>query len=449
MHYFEEEYQKRFKEGQSTEGVDSDQLWANIESALPPENKRRGGTWVWVCLVLLFGILAGSYYFYSVAPKEINNNTDATAILGNEAVHNTDELNPTTAANVQMKTYSSLDVTHNKEEFIISTQNDGLTLPLPTKDVIAINEHSRSNPTTVSPKKLLAPIENSVNIYTSISVDKHEKKISPTTSAEATSDTIATSPVVAKLFVPLAGLVKAPRAVVLPAIVLPSPIVVGQTKALPPSLGFFSGISYWEERSTRPDSPFSQQLDGLLKSETGLSTAMEIRLPLSPSIDLISGFHYNYSRAVFEYSRSWDTVMYRNNVPGAELINALGFREVKHHNSLQTLTIPLFAGWSSKGKRMQIGVNAGVGLNLLLETTGRSLNASGEVFTFNATNTPYPDIYLSYHVQPQLSYPLGKQFRLHFRPGISYHILGVSDVYEIRRTALRTDWSLGLSWRRK
>ncbi|WP_020537533.1 hypothetical protein [Lewinella cohaerens] len=458
MHYFEEEYQKRFKEGQSTDGVAPDQLWANIESALPPEEKPKRKAWLWVSLVLflIFGILTGAYHFYFNDKKDINTNREVAVILRDEAISNTNTVNTAAStADEQVHTNSSLDTTGHKAETIISLAGDDLVLPPPTTEDIVVLKGKRngnSNPTTVPHKNKLIPTENNTITNTVAPANKHKEKALPITLAKTTSGISAeesnTLAVVAKLATSINSLALPPRKVALPAIVLPAP-VVGSTKALPLSLEFFTGISFWEERSTGNDSPFAQQLDEVHKSEAGLTTALEIRLPVSSSIDLISGFHYTYSRTVFEYTRSWDTMIYRNNIPGADLINAVGLREVKHHNSMQTLTIPLLAGWSSQGPKLQLGINAGVGLNLILETAGRSLNASGEVFTYSAASAPYPDVYLSYHLQPHLSYPLGQQFRLHFRPGISYQALGESEIYGLKRSALRTDWSLGVSWRRE
>lgn len=456
MHYVEEEYKKRFKEGQSTEGVDSDQLWANIESALPPEEKPKRKAWLWLSLVLflVFGILTGAYYFYFNDKKDINTNKEVAVILRDEAINNTNTVN-TAAATVheQVHTNPSLDTAGHTAETIISLAGDDLVLPPPTtEDIVVFEEKENSNPTTVPDKNKLIPAGNNTITNTVAPANKHKEETLPITLVKATPGISAkerTRPaVVAKFATPINSLALPPRTVVLPAIVLPAP-VVGSAKVLPVSLEFFTGISFWEERSTGDDSPFAQQLDEVHKSEAGLTTALEVRLPVSSSIDLISGFHYTYSRTVFEYTRSWDTMIYRNNIPGADLINAVGLREVKHHNSMQTLTIPLLAGWSSQGPKLQMGINAGVGLNLILETAGRSLNASGEVFTYSAASAPYPDVYLSYHLQPHLSYPLGQQFRLHFRPGISYQALGESEAYGLKRSALRTDWSVGVSWRRE
>lgn len=457
MHYFEEEYQKRFKEGQSTEGVDTDQLWANIESALPPEEKPKRKAWLWVSLVLflVFGILTGAYHFYFTGGEDTNNDREATAILRGEAINNTNTVN-TTAATAHEQTYtnSSLDPADDTTETVISLAGNDPALSQSAKEdnIVVFEGRPNSNATAVSDKKHLISAENNAIVNTTTPANKDKKEALPITLAKTTTrsstEERTTLAVVAKLATPINSLALPPRAVALPAIVLPKP-VVGKAKALPLSLEFFSGISFWEERSTGNDSPFAQQLDEVHKSEAGLTTALEIRLPISSSIDLISGFHYTYSRTVFEYTRSWDTMIYRNNIPGADLINAIGFREVKHHNSVQTLTIPLLAGWSSQGQKLQLGINAGVGLNLILEAAGRSLNASGEVFTYSAASAPYPDVYLSFHLQPQLSYPLGQQFRLHFRPGISYQALGESEAYGLKRSALRTDWSLGVSWRRE
>ncbi|MGH1433079.1 MAG: hypothetical protein ACRBG0_01325 [Lewinella sp.] len=456
MHYVEDEYQKRFKEGQSTEGVDPDQLWANIESALPPEEKPERKAWLWVSLVLflLFGIITGAYYSYFTVAEGTKKGTEATAILRDEAINNTNTVNTAAAtAHERRHTNFSLDPADHTAEIAISLSGDDLALSQTAKKDIAVLEgKGNSNPATVTDKKNLIETENNAIANTAIPANEHKEGALPITLTATTygisTEENTTLTVVAKLIDPLTSLAVTPRALALPAIVLPAP-VVGKTKAQPLSLEFFTGISFWEERSTGDDSPFAQQLDDLHKSEAGLTTALEIRLPVSSSIDLISGFHYTYSRTVFEYTRSWDTMIYRNNIPGADLINAIGLREVKHHNSVQTLTIPLLAGWSSQGKKLQLGINAGVGLNLILETAGRSLNASGEVFTYSAASAPYPDVYLSYHLQPQLSYPLGQQFRLHFRPGVSYQALGESEIYGLKRSALRTDWSVGVSWRRE
>lgn len=456
MHYFEEEYQRRFKEGQSNEGVDQDQLWANIESALPPEEKRRGSSWLRKSglLLLLLGLSIGGYYFYvdgeNKGEQEIGSDANTSPVIQTETTDTLNTLSPIVLSTTTQQANSEhpFNSASNPAKITTAKKENSPLLSLPRREEITAIANS--------PQALSEEKRNSVSLATEhisileSSTTKSPKQALPALNSTASDDNVlaSTTPMVlAKLIRPVPPLEVSLRTVALPAIVLPAP-VIGSTKALPLSLGFFTGISFWEERSAGDDSPFAQQLDGLHKSEAGLSTALEVRLPVSSSVDLISGFHYTYSRTVFEYSRSWDTVMYRNNIPGADLINAKGFRKVKHHNSLQTLTIPLMAGWSSHGKKLQIGINAGVGLNLVLEQAGRSLNAAGEVFTFDATNAPYPNVYLSYLLQPQLSYPLGQQFRLHFRPGISYQSLGTSEVYNLKRSAWRTDWSVGVSWRR-
>jgi hypothetical protein len=456
MHYFEEEYQRRFKEGQSTEGVDQDQLWANIDSALPPEEKRRGSSWRWALglLFLLLGLSIGGYYFSLSDENNTESRIDGIAntspAIRNETTNTTNTTSSTAFSTTtqQANLEPPLNTASNPAEITTHKKGNDLQVSLPLREEItaATNSPQVSSKETRNEEPL---VTEHISIPES-STTKPTKEALPAPSSTVADNNVlvkATSSVVAKLIRPINTLALPLQTVALPAIVLPSP-VVGSTKALPLSLGFFTGISFWEERSQGDNTPFAQQLDGLLKSEAGLSTALEVRRPISSSIDLISGFHYTYSRTVFEYSRSWDTVMYRNNIPGADLINAKGFREVKHHNSLQTLTIPLLAGWSSHGKKLQVGINTGVGLNLVLEQAGRSLNAAGEVFTFNGNNAPYPDVYLSYHIQPQLSYPLGQQFRLHFRPGISYQSLGTPEVYNLKRSAWRTDWSVGVSWRK-
>jgi hypothetical protein len=118
---------------------------------------------------------------------------------------------------------------------------------------------------------------------------------------------------------------------------------------------------------------YQNLLDNANKSEIGHMASVEIGWKLSEKLKLTSGVEFINAQTQFDLVQTWDTLIYLNNIPGAELINAEAERTVKHHNTQKYVIIPLLIWFSNQSKKISVGINAGLGINYLVSQKGKSI----------------------------------------------------------------------------
>lgn len=442
MHNFEEEYQKSFQHARSTEGVNVEELWSKIEQALPPKKRR------WPKFLFLFGIfftISGGLGLYFLQQTPVNIEQEATL---HSRVQNKLDFNQ-----LQNDLIAASDSCLNKEAMVLFPINGNLASH--TNDQYTKEENELL--TVEQQLSTLLKQERAMHSITPNFIEDNRLANNLITIPETTVSRQATSKVQLS---PAKSAVVTPSIVSKPLALLPISLPqidafvphLNEAPTVTPSLefGIASGVSRWHEKALTT-SDENKQLDDALSSDAGLAVSLTVQWPLGKSINLTSGLTYIHTRTTFEFSETWDTMVYRNDLPGSDLIDAIALREVRHSNRLHSLNIPILVGIATSKQPLRLGVNAGIGLNFILSQAGKSLNANQRIFNYNegTQQQPYSTFHLSYHIQPFVSYRVSKHFALQFRPEFSLHSLGDSPAYDHRRYALRSNWSLGVTWRRK
>lgn len=139
--------------------------------------------------------------------------------------------------------------------------------------------------------------------------------------------------------------------------------------------------------------------------------------------------------------------MYRNNVPGADLVNALATRTVKHQNQQHFISVPILLGTSIKRGRWELGLNAGVGINKMIRQSGKSLDRNQMVKTYEqgkSTALPASTFFWSLQVQPYIQYQFRSGAAIQLRPSFRMQNHGTSSLHALRHRSYVSGISMGL-----
>lgn len=429
MHYFEEEYQRRFKDAESTNGVDPDQLWQEIAADLPPPQKGRRGMLLWLLLLLIgssAGVLGYAYWGNEDQP-----------VIQEEA----------TAAHTTPSAESD-DV--QKARSTMSTEPDKSLLPEEPMSVIkpdSAKPQLTESKTIKSPSVSIAEAEGETSEVLS---PDHEPTETGDQLQEDQGQSIVDEVVSAfeeevilhqheAVFL-LHEIRPLPESKLMPT--LPEVVAEKQPKSTANaamSWGLQTGALSWHDQYADQDveGSFGNSLSTTHRARGGYSLGVRVEVPLNEHWALTSGLDLQQVYNTFDWTRSWDTVMYRNEVPGSDLINAMGFRQVRHQNELSVLHLPIMVAYEGGQSKLRFGWQMGIGLNFMLQQEGRTLQEGGLVQGFNAANNgPYKQFFPSANLVPYLGYQLTDKTQIRLQGQARYQWHGTSEVYQLQHQSV-------------
>lgn len=472
MYDFEEELKGRFKEAASTEGVDADQLWAGIAAELPgspvPPPQKKRYRWLWLCLLLLIPL-----FWLLLSPQE---EAQALSVSTEEmdsmaASPSPDSSSPQLPSLPSTKTSSATNAEPRQTEKVITPRSvDTATSANSTGEPSA--QHSgqptpaRENPASPTSKPSTqvaevpgssAPVTSTMESPAAIKAPAIPQPGPPTTDlAQLTNNTRAGAseplanpvdpPAGEMAFSPLAtlGRKKIGLLTTSPELVWLAPAQrVERAKFNRWHWGAFAGLQFWSDTYAQQED-FGELLREATSSQPGYSVSLEVGYSLRPGLEVRSGVEYVQSYTQFNFVQTWDTVMFRPNVPDTEIIDALATRTVKHQNQQRLVSIPLMMGGHIQRGRIRIGVNAGLGLNWLVKQSGKSLNSQAVITSYGPEEGAYTTFFWSAQLQPYAQYQWTPGLAVQIRPSFRWQLHGKSAFHGLQHQSLLSGLSVGL-----
>ncbi len=448
MEDFEKRIKNRLRDASSEGRVDADDLWAAIEPNIGEDAPSKKGIPVWRWLLLAF-LLTG--FAILMLLRNGNENPKGTAIytdtiksgelkepaLGKEDLNA--EISPTKEKaedksllapfrfeidDENQKSKKSQD-SQGKQEDIINQglKNTTIANPVPEHD---LKEYTSSTQNELIGQSGLA---------------KDETDLTGFTLSEREGFEVTQKVPVLELLLPL-KMENAKETIALPGIVK----VKGKAKRL--SLGIFSGghvLSNKFENGT--EDALGEVLEDSFSPELGFSLSAELSYRIKRRISFKTGIEYFQSQEEFDYTRKWDTLIWRDGVPGTELINAEAERRVRHYNKHTFISIPLMLSLGVQKNRLQYGLDFGLSLNFVNSQSGRILNERAFLTDYSdEQNTPSlkPDFFMAYQLQPYLGYAINNQFSIRVRGDFRLQNYGFAELIDLKHTSVLTGLGIGL-----
>ena len=212
-------------------------------------------------------------------------------------------------------------------------------------------------------------------------------------------------------------------------------------------IGLLAGVNVSKPyflKTIEDDSEFNNQLKRTHKAGLGKTFALHFSWQ-AKSIPLViaSGLNYNdFEHRFIIALRNDSTYVNANNIT----VDGIAIRKVQHHNHYTVLSLPIEVGSFITKNKLIIGLNAGLGLNLLTKLKGKSLNnvdSISEIQFKDEGGTNFRQFFISAHLSPNLSYRLSDKFLLHARSSIQYLHNGQSKFHQLKHYNLVYDFKLG------
>lgn len=442
MKYLENLLKSRLQDGTSHEGVDADDLWANIADGLPPEKKESKTAMVkrigWLFLLVLLCTFLG--FHWQKWSSSASSSTPTTTPV--PATSPTTVCPSTSLASSPVVIASHPATTTTAAHTIASTNEPANTQPIisayTAPNLKPVTSRNPSSAPTIATRTLTATSQ-------SLTDNTSTNNIEPNHNSALVSNKIIlpTSPTLRSLALPEEVLSEAQQDVTLPGPVL-SPTPLAAQPAL--QFGVFSGVNLW--KSKLRSSPLSQRLNEANNYAIGQSYAVELRWHFRHQLHLISGLGYTRAHEQFNYTQiTTDTFMFRDNIPGADLINAVATRTVKQHNSQHFFSVPVLLEAAYPLGQFELGLAAGLRLNYISEQNGKSLNTDARIVSYDSKNggkLPYQQFFLAFQFRPMVNFRASSRLSFQLRPDIRYQVHGKSSLYDSSQNSWLTGLSVGV-----
>lgn len=465
MKFFEDNIENRFKEGTSLDGINPEELWNEIEANLPPAQAVPSYKRFRKLLLLLLLFITASFLWYQLSetekqadaistskeqsntPTSINNAYNQTEAYDAESKNNIpSEINKRKEfVNSKEKAKENATEKHkssNAKASQFSLQKNNI---LSKKEVPLSPKLKPQNNTQEKELEHKTILDNLVEEETNFK-EKKEQKSTINSTEKANQPTI---PAMKKIAIRQSFVLGKEEEQLQWKTAIDPLQNVPALKDRKFSIGVFSGLNFWDnkfEKGTELNST-GQLLENANEKELGHSIAMEVNWKFHKNLYLLSGIGYSKTWNEFNIVQTWDTTMFRNNIPGGDLINASAERTVKHHNAQQFFSLPIMLGTSKRLGHLDFGLNAGLSLNYFIKQNGKSLNFNNRITEYPVIGTqelPYSKFFLSFQIQPYIQYQATKDLAFQLRPDIRYQSHGNSKLFDLKHSSLLTGLSFGL-----
>lgn len=461
MQKFEEEYRARFSSAQDRSGVDEDQLWADILEQLPaPEQEKPAGNHWWLLLPLCFAvsILWGDWPQENRWAPSLELAAEQPSTLPGEQLR--PDRSPAEASQESATTTASEPtITSELQPTIQEANNPRILL----ENTTALSPNARSSRASSPAAATSTSVETASNtnkqnagglLNTAAVLATSPRPLATTSQieqpiAEEERQSLQPAPIAA---LPPSYLETDRSLPTLAASLLSSQPAVKRSRSTPLSWGLHSGYFQQQEQfeSHASATGYNQLLANAHRAKGGFQVELRAYFPVGNRWLFTTGLGYNSSYATFDYSQERDTVGWRDNQVGGELISAIATRRVRHQQQLQWISLPLLFGTESRQGAWGIGLQLGLGLNYLISQEGRSLSPDEEFIDYGPTTDnpdPFRRFFLAAHLELPLSYQLNDRLAIQVRPRVAYQMHGQSAAYELRHTTTNWGLNLGLIWR--
>lgn len=414
MNFFEQEYRKRFSNQQlPANKLNSDELWASIETKLSPAPSRPKH---WLSgrhrlgFALLLVLLATGIWVYqqtSANPADVTR-SETYVQLGALPVSTTKQSEQAASANIG-KTEST-------------TQADGVTAQ--TESIPA--EVAYSKPPNNYAESLQS-IESEEFIQANTAIQPIHTPESPGPNGITQMPSLYFLPTVA-------GNIEQPQ---FAALFNVSDIELTPTRKsnnLSWQAGIFAGINTTLLRFNATDQAISS-----LKNESedllpGFSTGIHSTLIWKKRWVFNSGLEHHRLWSKLDYEQERTVQVFKENQLlevrydqttgtvlserfGDTTINALETRRVLHYNQYQLASIPLEVGFVRQSGKFQYGLTAGAVLNFRIAQSGKTIRSDGSITAFNSDDegAPFPAMQIGVSASPFLRYALTDRWGINLR----------------------------------
>lgn len=464
MDQFEKKIKGRFQDATSSGGVDADELWGSIEKEMPAEQGDvKPSFFVWRLIGLLALLTMGLVYNVS---ENAENEIDQKGLISSVEKN---KIESTGGVEVgETRSVEQDEIVENKKmEFgkIEKKNNENLISKI-------INENTFKSEKNIYSKSINTNIAEKENEL--IGEEKYSKKEVESIKKEENVFESNENKVFAEKENTITELKKENKIAQIKAVdFLNNKLIFVQSenknetpvlRSIDPlsdksinkglDFGIFVG-SYFIKNNFNAGQNAGEARAKLLNKEfqpeSSYSVSAEAIYHLNKNLFVKSGITYSRSTEEFNYTHSWDTLVWENDIPGTKLIDAIATRRIKHHNKHTVISVPVLFGLQQQKGRFNFGINGGVGFNFIQSQIGRSLNAENEIVDFPNGETavlPRPSFNMSYQLQPFLNYHFNEKWALQVRSDFQYHVYGKSDFYELKRGALFSGLSVGVVYGR-
>lgn len=498
MKLFEDYIRRYFREATSTEEVDVDDLWADIEAGLPPENEEEpvgGSPFRGVVLSLLLGgLVVAGLLLWPFGDQQERVLTES----GEEESISTGREFSLPAEAITLEAGSSEDEPVTTEMELVK---DG---PKPSTSAASFGKRP---PAPAGPAKKTAPLSIEAKATTNAPAGattgrtKEQRKkmadrttVTPSRTAEriaaetsrlptddllnnplnpsseerkATSSLSGTTPPGPEKEAEASSVLSA--LALLPSLTIDEPLSIDEKPLALPPVTFYppspetfrktgtaklefrvsAGSSQMFRKYLAPSEGYvANALNAAVGNTFGQSVSLELSYRLSSKFRLNTGLEYWRTHNTFRYTIERDTVTAHPSFP-YRTTAARSIRRIAHNNYQQFLSLPVLLEYRRTFGRYAAGLGAGIGLNYQLGASGRTLASADEVVSYNSSSGDTPDFFLSYRLRPSLMYSPkpNSRTKLLLQANVQYYRFGESSVTGLRQRAILLGGSVGLTFR--
>ena len=192
----------------------------------------------------------------------------------------------------------------------------------------------------------------------------------------------------------------------------------------------------------------AEELNQAFELFPGQQFGADFRFHLNDNLFASAGISWRRSISQFnKIIEIKDTTFIRTDeFAGQELI-VDATRTIVHHNKLTSLILPLSLGYQTQFGKWGFGTNAGIAIHFTQHFSGRTLNSNSLLVSYpNNENdlAPAKDIYLSYQLNPFVTYGLNSILSIQLKTEIGLHQFGKTALYDLKHHGWSTGIGLGL-----
>lgn len=456
MKFFEKNIKDRFQNASSLQGVDAEDLWNQINPEIETKTTKKPFFFLRrrLAFVLLLSIITGGIMLWkfsssdsnAVVNQQKNETSSAHSEESNASSSNYEQsLSPVNHQKNSNIHTSNLNTLKNKKSF--STD----VAIIENKKETDLNKKNSVESNTLISNSIQTSTPNDNLIYSN--VEKINSTVSTQEPAQNKSQNqigIGTPFLKNKLSHYLFDGKKIDFKAIAPNFTLLSlkqstPIEIKELiKLSKPSkkrdirIGAFLGLHTLKNKFAT-DIAANQERRNLLNQgfqlEIGYSLGAEVSLFFTEKLFITSGLEYLKSKSEFNLERNWKTTIVNPNSPVGALTDAFVKRTVRHHNKMNYLSIPVLIGYEKNFNKINLGLSAGAGFNVVSTQTGKSLNSDNEIAIYPVSennNLPVSDFFMSYHFRPYFSYDLTEKITAQLRTDFRFQNFGTSDFYQLK-----------------
>ncbi len=480
MKFFEDILKSRLKDAVSREGVDTDDLWADIAGALPAEEHKRRYRGLWLLLPFLF--VAGGVLWFGISDNQmeiINSNDVNIAVIAEEKKTiepveesekqvtnfetNLSDILEKDEVKIAENTYIQTNISQSKE-LATSTKIDKRTKSIinQKQQIIASASNTESNrlKTDIKTNKNLqtthkTKTQNTLNSLTINDLPNAERTELRTPENNIPPKSEKINLLTNKTFFinqeeqgkDLTGFLQPINSLQKPT---------KKKKNLRFEIGAYSGINTVKnlfENTTR-----GELLQNAYKLRLGYTVGTEFQVKLKNNLSFSTGLEYSKTMTQFNIVQEKDGFTDNPNttIVDENEVRAKIVRTVRHHNRLDFLTVPLVVSTNKEFGKFDLGIGAGLGWNIISQQGGKSINARDEIADYyeNTSATPFPYSYfLSCHLRPSIQFEASDKLSLQIRPEFRYNLHKHKyqdeylDFFGLKHSSIMSSINLGLRFR--